>query len=520
MTQTLWKSSKSSNERFNQLRKYIDVDVCVIGAGIAGVINAYLLAKTGRSVALIDSGEISNGATIDTTAHITWVLDQRYHKLCETYGNQNTKLIAQSHRKAIENIAKIIKDEKIDCNFEWVSGFLFAAQPDEVEEKNETYWDQELYTLRNLGFTDIHSLSTAPLASVKTGPAIEFTNQAQFHPIKFIHGLISVLKNLGVQIYTNSRVVNIQGESPVFVETEDKGMISTRAAIIATNSPINNIFRMHTKQSAYQSYVIAMRIPRFSHSRALYWDDLDPYHYVRFAPSEDYDLMIVGGEDHKTGQENDADDRFARLERWARVHFSQAGEVEYRWCGQVLEPIDDLAFIGRNPGNKNIYIATGFSGNGMTYGMISGLILKDLIDEKHHAWENIYDPSRITLHAAGEFAKENLNVAWQMSDWVKSGDVEGVDDIANNEGAVVRQGLKMLAVYKDESGQVSSYSAKCPHLGCIVHWNAAAKTWDCPCHGSRFSCHGEVITGPTTKDLQEEKDTATPILLKKSEVHL
>jgi glycine/D-amino acid oxidase-like deaminating enzyme/nitrite reductase/ring-hydroxylating ferredoxin subunit len=515
----IWNESNIETQS-RQLLKNVNVDVCVIGAGITGITCAYFLAKSGKSVALIESDEIGNGATSDTTAHITWVLDDRYHRLGATFGQEYTKLIAESHRMAIDTIEKIVHEEQIDCNFEHVTGYLFASTSKKNQKLNDIYWDQELYTLRGMGFNEIHSRSMAPLESFETGPAIEFPKQAQFHPIRYIEGLCRSFQNLGGQLFTNSRVLEVRGESPVIVETDTKGIITAQSVIVATNSPINNVVTMHTKQAAYQTYVVAMRVPRYSHSYALYWDDQNPYHYVRFVSAADYDLIIVGGEDHKTGQENDSKIRFERLEKWGRERFPQAGKVEYQWCGQILEPMDGIAFIGRNPGNKNIYIATGFSGNGMTYGTISGMLLTDLIETNTHPWAEIYDPSRISIKSAGEFAKENLNVAWQMADWVKSGDVVSPEEIPNNEGAVIRDGLKMLAVYKDDRGEVFSYSAKCPHLGCVVHWNTAAKTWDCPCHGSRFNCHGEVINGPATRDLDEENNTATPLLIKKSEVQI
>jgi len=214
-----------------------------------------------------------------------------------------------------------------------------------------------------------------------------------------------------------------------------------------------------------------------------------------------HEVLIVGGEDHKTGQADDTDERFVRLEEWTRERFPKAGEVEFRWSGQVMEPVDGLAFIGRNPGDQNVYVATGDSGNGMTHGTIAGILITDLILGRDNEWATLYDPSRISLRGIPEFAKENLNAAAQFTDYVTGGDVDNVRDIARGSGAVIRRGLKKVAVYRDTQGTLHEYSAVCPHLGCMVDWNSPEGTWDCPCHGSRFDSSGKVVNGPASSAL-------------------
>jgi Rieske Fe-S protein len=213
-------------------------------------------------------------------------------------------------------------------------------------------------------------------------------------------------------------------------------------------------------------------------------------------------VLIVGGEDHKTGQADDADERFDRLERWARARFPTAGAVEYRWSGQVLEPVDYMGFIGRNPGDRRTYIATGDSGNGMTHGTIAGILLTDLILGRENPWATLYDPARKSLRATMEFLKENVNVAAQYVELVTPGDADSPADVAPESGAVLRRGTKKVAVYRDAAGTLHTCSAICTHLGCVVHWNDTEKTWDCPCHGSRFDRFGKVVNGPAIADLQ------------------
>jgi Rieske Fe-S protein len=269
---------------------------------------------------------------------------------------------------------------------------------------------------------------------------------------------------------------------------------------------------IHTKQAPYHTYAIGARVAPGSITPALYWDTEDPYHYVRLHRSSDrelggdndepVDILIAGGEDHKAGQARDADARFERLERWMRDRFPAAGPVEFRWSGQVMETNDGLAFIGRNPLDAdNVYVATGDSGMGMTHGTIAGLLLTDLILRRANPWTELYAPGRVRSGAAIEWVKENLNVALQYTAWLTKGDVQTVDEITPNNGAILVEGGRKIAVYRDEKGSLHRRSAVCPHLGCIVAWNPAAATWDCPCHGSRFDKFGAVIHGPAVRDL-------------------
>ena len=283
--------------------------------------------------------------------------------------------------------------------------------------------------------------------------------------------------------------------------------------------PINDRVAIHTKQAAYPTYVIGARVPRGSITKALYWDTLDPYHYIRLQSAASVvtgtatgenaadDIVIIGGEDHKTGQEDDGTDRFSRLEAWARERFPAMQEVQFRWSGQVMEPIDGLAFIGQNPLDEdNVFIATGDSGMGMTHGTIAGILITDLINGRDNPWKTLYDPARKTLRAGMEFAKEAANMASQYTDWVTPGDVSSADEIATGIGAVLRRGIKKLAVYRDEDGSLHEMSAVCTYLGCLVAWNSLEHTWDCPCHGSRFDKYGHVVNGPANPDLYRIED--------------
>ena len=334
-----------------------------------------------------------------------------------------------------------------------------------------------------------------------TGVCLRFPRQAQFHPLKYLSALADAVESKGGRIFTDTHAQEFQDGAPVRVKTSKAHVVSAGAVVVATNTPVNDSLSIHNKQAAYRTYVIGMQVPKAAVTTALYWDTQEAFHYVRLQDAGQHDVLIVGGEDHKTGQADDAAERFDRLEAWARVRFPAAEEGKYRWSGQVIQPIDGLAFIGRNPGDKHIYIVTGDSGTGMTHGTIAGVLLTDLILGRHNEWETLYEPSRISLWAAPEFTRENLNVATQYGDYATAGDVEQTRDLAPGTGGVIRHGLTKVAAYRDTHGTLHERSAICPHLGGVVRWNHAEKTWDCPCHGSRFDPFGKVLNGPANTGL-------------------
>ncbi|MDP3909204.1 MAG: FAD-dependent oxidoreductase [Gemmatimonadales bacterium] len=476
-------------------------DVVIVGAGIAGMSAAYHLARTGRSVIVLDDGAVGGGMTKVTTAHLTCVIDDRYAEMERLHGEETARLAAQSHRAAINRIEDIVRTEAIECEFERVDGYLFLS-PDE----DLGLLDDELAAARR-ALIEVDRLARAPIEAFDTGPCLRFPAQGQFHPLQYLAGLARAIERDGGVIHCGTHVDAIDGGTHAKV-VAGRYTVSAGAVIVATNTPINNRVALHTKQSPYMTYVIGAVIPRGAVPTALYWDTHDPYHYVRLEPLESgayagRDLLIVGGEDHKSGQANDTDQRHRRLERWTRERFPMLERVAYRWAGQVMETIDGLAFIGRNPGlADNVYVVTGDSGQGMTHGTIAGMLLTDLIAKTDNAWAPVYHPSRKTLRAANEFTKKALNMAAQYADWVTPGDPVALDDIRPDMGAVLRQGMHKVAVYRDARGAIHERSAVCPHLGCIVNWNPTEKTWDCPCHGSRFDRYGTVINGPANVNLR------------------
>jgi glycine/D-amino acid oxidase-like deaminating enzyme/nitrite reductase/ring-hydroxylating ferredoxin subunit len=485
----------------NRLSKDTNADVCIVGAGIAGLTVAHLLAREGKAVVVLDDGPIGGGMTARTTAHLTCALDDRFYELERLFGEEGTRLAAQSHTAAIDRVEVIVHDEKIDCEFERVDGYLFIPPDGRMK-----VLEDELPATHRAGLTEVRRVERAPLDSFDTGPCLHFPRQAQFHPLKYLTGLAQAIERDGGKIFTGTHADEIEGGTDAHVTTTGGYKVTADAIVVATNSPVNDRFAIHTKQAPYTTYVIGARIPRGSVPSILLWDappDLwDPYHYIRVERAGDHDVLIVGGEDHKTGQKHDGAQRWGKLEQWTRNRFPMVEEIEYRWSGQVMEPFDALAYIGRNPADAdNVFIATGDSGMGMTHGTIAGILLSDLIMGRENPWTELYDPSRKTLVAIKDFAQENANVMAQYTEYLTPVEVDSVDQIGKGKGAVMRSGLSKVAVYRDDEGTLHSLSAVCTHLGCIVAWNAAEQTWDCPCHGSRFGCLGSVINGPANKDL-------------------
>ncbi len=501
-SESLWMGT-AKVPRHQTLAKDCQADVCVIGAGIAGLTTAYLLASEGKRVVVLDDGPIAGGQSQRTSAHLSNAIDDRYSEVEKVHGEEGTRLAAESHTAAIDRIEKIALDEGIDCDFLRVDGYLFLAPGHSLE-----LLDQERKAAHRAGLKDVEMVPRAPLASFDTGRCLRFSRQGQFHPLKYLAGLAEAVQKKGGVIHTRTHASKINGGSRARVKTEAGPVVTAGSVVVSTNTPINDMVAIHTKQAPYLTYVIGARVPRGSVTQALYWDTLDAYHYIRVQPMKrGGDILIVGGEDHKAGQADDQPERWDRLEAWASEHFPAMKPVEYRWSGMVMETIDGLAFIGRNPMDaENIYIATGDSGMGLTHGTIAGILLTDLILGRENPWSKIYDPSRKPVWGMAwkEFLVENANVAKEYTrDWLGGGDVSSVDEIPRGEGAILRRGLTKVAVYRDGRGTTHERSAVCPHLGCIVHWNGAEKTWDCPCHGSRFDPHGQVVSGPANSPLGE-----------------
>lgn len=507
---SLWTATDSAPLELRALSEDLEADVCIVGGGLAGLTTAYLLMQEGLRVCVLEDSELCSGQSGRTTAHFSTALDDRLYRLEKYHGYNGVRLAVASHAAAIAKVKEIVAREAIDCDLETLDGYLFTPEVDEdgkeyaSNDPNRTaILEQELLAAQRAGLSDVELVDVAPVSFFDMGPCLRFPNQLQLHPVKYAKALARLILAGGGRIFTHTHVVHVEGGDEAFVATKNGGKVLCQAIVVATNTPINDLFAIHTKQAPYRTYAMAFRIPKQSVVKALYWDTLDPYHYVRLQSDAIGDLLIVGGEDHKTGQEPDPEKHFANLENWTRARFSMAQEIVNRWSGQIMETIDGLAFLGHNPADRdNVYVITGDSGDGMTHGTIGAMLIADQIMDRKNPWESLYNPSRFIARSTVDYLVENANVAAQYGEWLAAKPRPDLQSLPTDQGVVFRDGLKMVAVYKDERGNLESMSAVCPHLAGIVSWNASEKSWDCPCHGSRFNCHGKVIEGPAFRDLE------------------
>ena len=475
-------------------------DVVIVGAGIAGLSTAYELARCGRSVVVIDRGEIGTGMTARTTAHLATELDDFYSELIRVRGEDEARIYHDSQVAAVNRIEAICRDEGIDCDFRRLDGFLIPTDEGPISDLQAEY-----DACRKIG-VEVEWADNAPVPGLGTGRCLRFPSQGRFHPTRYLAGIAGAILNRGGRIYANTAYLDHdEDENGVLLRTEAGPTIRARQAVFATNSPVNAKVAVHTKQIPDRTYVIAARVPKGSVPDVLLWDTYEAYHYVRIQEvDEGNDLLIVGGEDHRSGEADDADQRFARLAEWTRRRYPMFGDVEFSWSGQVLQPMDFMPFSGVTPGSDKVYLHTGDSGQGITNGVAGSLTIAALILGEDSRFAELLDPGRKSLASMtslGEFARGQAGVISNLSEYAASGEIKSVDELEPGEGAIMRDGLAKLAVYKNAGGEVVSRSAACTHMGCIVHWNSFEQYWDCPCHGSQFAPDGAVLNGPAVKPL-------------------
>lgn len=387
---SLW-TATTEPPRFPRLEANLEVDVCVVGAGIAGLSTAVMLSRAGRRVAVLDGGAVGRGTTAASTAHLSNAIDDRYVEIERLHGPDGARLAAASHTQAIDRIEELVSTEGIACDFARLDGYLFRPRGDESVDL-----DAELDAARRAGLGDVEKVRRAPLATYDTGPCLRFPRQGQLHPLRYLAGLVRALERADGRLYGDTHVDRIDGGAAPRAVAGDHE-VRAGAIVVATNTPIHQRLPVHTEQAARMTYVIGARVPCGAVAPALYWDTADPYHYVRLSPLDGvdgYDCLLIGGEDHRTGEPDDTDERHARLEAWGRSRIPSLRRVEFRWSGQVMETGDGLAFIGRDPSEENVYLVSGDSGMGMTHGTMAGILLTELIAGRDHPWARLYDPSR------------------------------------------------------------------------------------------------------------------------------
>ena len=511
-TRSVWMDGVPFIQGDGPLAGDTQADVCIIGAGVAGLTVGYLLARQGRSVLLIDDGPPGMGETLRTTAHLTAALDDRIFTIAKKHGTRKARLAVESTVAAIDRIERICLDERLLGVFRRVDGHLFLHPDDKLDTL-----EKELEACHEAGLEDVRLEPSAPLPWA-TGPCLVFPRQGELDAGHYLSGLADAIQRMGGRIHASTHALELEAGPPTIVKTT-KGRIECEAVVVCTNSPVFGKVTFHTRQEQYRTYVVGYEVPQGWLPRALFWDTTEKghgYHYVRLCDRAEpgRELLLVGGEDHRTG-EGDPAESMRRLEEWARTRFQLEEEPVHRWSGQVIEPADHLPFIGRYPNQgKNVYVITGDSGQGFTNHTIGAMLVADLIEGRRNPYQGLYSPNRQGLSSLLARLRANTEgTAELVKGKLGKGEVEDEGDIPAGTGAIVVRDGKKIACYREPSGDLRECAAECTHMGAIVQWNDLEKTWDCPWHGSRFTAGGQVVNGPANKPLdppEPKEETAMP----------
>lgn len=479
--------------KFPKLEKNINTDVCIIGAGITGIMTAYMLLNKGLKITLIDKGEICSGVTENTTAKITSQHGLIYNYLDVTFGTEFARLYLESNQKAIDIIENIIKKEKIDCDFQKIDNYIYTCK-DEYIKKIE----DEVRTVKKLGIQAELVEKTKLPFKIKAG--IKFPNQAKFHPLKYLYKIVEILSNNEVEIYTNSIVQDVNRKNEGYEITTETNNIKAKYVVMATHYPIKNFPGLYfLKMYQDRFYAIAIEA-RAKLDYEMYISAETPV--TSFRTIND-DLLIIGGEDHKTGDNSkNLDMCYKNLETYAKEIYPSM-KVKYRWATQDCVSLDKVPYIGDfSKIMPNFYIATGYKKWGMTTSHVAGKIISDKILNIKNKYEEIYRATRMQIlknyKETGNMLKQTIySLAINKIKMPKY----KYEDMEKDSGGIVEYKDKKIGIYKDNEGKIYAVRPYCKHLGCELSWNNLEKTWDCPCHGSRYDYYGNLISEPATENL-------------------
>jgi glycine/D-amino acid oxidase-like deaminating enzyme/nitrite reductase/ring-hydroxylating ferredoxin subunit len=474
-------------------------DVIVVGGGMTGISTALELKRKGLSVLVAEARNIGFGTTGGTTAHINTLLEAPFHQIEKDFGEKNARLVAKATREALELIRMNVEELGIDCGYRELAGFTYAQNEEQVEELEKIIASCQKYGL------NASSNNTIPV-NIPFTKAMLLERQAQFHPVKYLYALAAEFEKLGGIILDNCRVTDVENNSVLEIKTT-AGNFRASNLFYATHIP-PGVNLLHFRSAPYRSYAITVKLRNENDNpEGLVYDLQDPYHYFRTFSLKGDTYMIVGGEDHKTGHDENTEIHFSKLLAYIRSYYD-VEELVHQWSSQYFNSADGLAYIGHLPGQpQNIFVATGFGGNGMPYSHIAAILLRDLIAAGDSEYRPVFDPNRIKPVAGfQEFTKEAADVVGLLFKTILPQEKLSVlADMARGEGRIVSYEGEKLAIYKDENGRIHALHPSCPHIKCTVAWNAAEKTWDCPCHGSRFHFNGEVLNAPARKGLEKVK---------------
>ncbi len=470
-----------------------DIDVVIIGGGLSGLTAGLLLQRAGYRTAILEQSHLGNGETGRTSAHLTEFPDAGFSRLVSDFGLDHARAVAQSKREAIGQIERLARE--VPCDFVRVPGYLFSE-----DEGDRSHLINEAKCCTDCGIAvQIHD--RAPL-TFATAAAMEVPDQAQFHPIKYIAGLIRLYAEAGGTISEMTHVRAIDESNGDCRVRTDRATITCEYVVAVTDAPITRGALLDTKLRASRSYIMAVHVDDRAIPNGLFWDTNEPYHYIRSATTSHGLIVLVGGEDHRVGTDAGAD-AFAALERYTRDRFL-VRDVVCQWSGQIMEPVDGLPYIGLREENSHVIVGTGHSGNGLTFGTVAAQMAADIIAGRVNPYAELYSPTRpLGARQWAKYAAQNLPAAWTLvTDMLPLPVSTSTDDLKAGEGRLMRIGAEKAAAARDRNGVLHVISATCTHMGCEVAWNDVEQTWDCPCHGSRYDVDGTVLHGPATAPLE------------------
>lgn len=471
-------------------------DCLIIGAGITGITTALLLQRGGKNCVIVEAQQPGFGTTGGTSAHLNTFFDATYLEVESDFGEQSAKLLAQAGKEAFGMIEGFVKELDMDCDLETKSAWLFA------EDEKQSKQLQEILEASVRAGVSVEATSEN-IVPVPFDSVIRFEQQGQFHPLKYIRGLLKDFVDLGGVLLEQTLIRENSFEDGIYIVKSDSLSIKAKKLVHATHIP-PGVNLMSFENAPYRSYVLGLKLKDGNYPDGLAYDMQEPYHYFRTHVVDGQQYLIIGGEDHKTGHQ-DPELAFENLRNYASRYYA-VESIAFQWSAQYYVPVDGLPYIGQLPGAADgTYVATGFNGNGMMFGTLSAKIISDLVLGNDNAYAALFSPSRIKPVAGfTDFVKENADVAWHfVKDRFSSEELQQVHELKAGEGKLVKFQGKKLAVYKDEAGKVTALNPNCTHAGCTVQFNAVERSWDCPCHGGRFDVSGKVLTGPPTTDLEK-----------------
>ncbi|MEA2436787.1 MAG: hypothetical protein QOF65_1343 [Thermoleophilaceae bacterium] len=497
---SLWVDSAPQTD-YPALTPGVHVDIAVLGGGIAGLTTALLLKRDGARVAVVEAGRVGAGVTAYTTAKVTSLHGIQYQSVESSFGDDGARTYAEANEAGLERVAAFVDELGIDCDFRRKPAFTYAE-----DESDRGTIEDEVEAARRAGLDA--SFTTETDLPWPVAAAIRVDDQAEFHPRRYLIALAAAIPGGGSHVFERSRAIAVAGGKEHVRISTTRGELTADQVVVATHFPFLDRGGYFARMHPERSYGLGLYLKRGARApQGMYLSTESPSHTVRSHPTTKGEMVIAGGESHKTGQGGDTAERVARLERWARERFD-VRSIEYRWSTQDNMPVDGVPYIGRlAPFQKRLWVATGFMKWGLTNGTAAGMILSDLIGGRDNPWASLFDSTRFKpLASARELVKENVNVgAHFVGDHLAPPDVRSVDALAPGEAGIVRRGAGKIAAYREEDGTLHQVSAVCTHLGCQVKWNEAERSWDCPCHGSRFDMTGRLIQGPAVKDLEQKE---------------